>query len=626
MKWKGSLTPLSKGKERPVPPFGTCDIESRNWIEFLVIGIYESNRFRSFKSMEGFFKSVFESDVEIFFAHFGGIFDFMFLIKAALESDDYEVENIIPRGSSLLCFDLVWKKKKMTKKEYIEQINLSANDRDPSKIKVVSFRDSSALLPFGLARITKSFGVEHKKMDYDVSNLQKVTFELLEYLKYDNIGLYESLCKFFEWRLIKISGPAFTMASQSMKVFRLFLKEPVFSLSKREDDFIRRGYFGGRTEIFKPEFKAKNKKEKLYAYDVNSLYPYIMRNFEMPIKVDNYTYDYDPNKIGFYEAEAIVPEDILIPVLPALIDTKWSKRTGNPKAKKLIFPTGKFKGVWSTAEIERAREIGCEVRTGLGLTFKSGGKIFEEFVDVLYDMRRKAIEKDDGVGNIVCKLLMNANYGRWGLRREREQVVFDDGSPELRLLSPGDGDAEIEANGSIYRLMKKEIYLNNAFSFVAVSSWITSLARIHLHKIIWPIRKDVYYTDTDSIFTTRKLETGNALGELKLEMSATKAIFLLPKTYVTENEEGLSKIAMKGFDKRKIQHFRYDDFFMALEGDLRLLKVTHDAKFATFKTAARKGNLLTLSPESAKAIKSLYDKRQVYKNKDEFLTRPIHIN
>jgi len=38
--------------------------------------------------------------------------------------------------------------------------------------------------------------------------------------------------------------------------------------------------WGGRTDMFIPQ---NNHDEKIYAYDVNSLYPFAMSNFEMPV-------------------------------------------------------------------------------------------------------------------------------------------------------------------------------------------------------------------------------------------------------------------------------------------------------------------------------------------------------
>lgn len=51
---------------------------------------------------------------------------------------------------------------------------------------------------------------------------------------------------------------------------------PIHIPSMNEDTFIRRGYYGGHADTYIP------RGENLYYYDVNSLYPYIMKTFPMP--------------------------------------------------------------------------------------------------------------------------------------------------------------------------------------------------------------------------------------------------------------------------------------------------------------------------------------------------------
>jgi hypothetical protein len=340
-----------------------------------------------------------------------------------------------------------------------------------------------------------------------------------------------------------------------------------------------------------------------------------MRNNEFPTSFKYYTYDYDPKGMGFFEAEVDVPEDMYLPPLPYVIDSKYSK--------KLIFPTGKFFGVWSTIELEYAKSLGVKVKTGRGAVFNNGGYIFKSFINTLYKMRMEAQEKGDGVGDVLTKLLMNSCYGRFGLNLDREEIIFDDFTEGLQYHS----EFKVKRNGeekSVY-LMTKKKRLDRTFSNVAIPAWVTSLSRIHMHKLMWPIRKNVYYTDTDSMFTTKKMKTGLGLGELKEEYRCNKAVFLLPKTYVVQGDDNFKKLAMKGFDRRKIDKFTYEDFFTALEGDLRHMKVTHDAKMAKFKTAAKKGSFTTLLPKQDKHIRSLYDKRQVTKNKGKWDTIPLHI-
>ena len=51
---------------------------------------------------------------------------------------------------------------------------------------------------------------------------------------------------------------------------------PIYIPNKNEDSFIRRAYYGGHTDTYKPYG------EDLYYYDVNSLYPFVMKEFPMP--------------------------------------------------------------------------------------------------------------------------------------------------------------------------------------------------------------------------------------------------------------------------------------------------------------------------------------------------------
>ena len=51
---------------------------------------------------------------------------------------------------------------------------------------------------------------------------------------------------------------------------------PIYIPSSNQDAFIRRGYYGGHADTYKPYG------DNLYYYDVNSLYPFVMKTFPMP--------------------------------------------------------------------------------------------------------------------------------------------------------------------------------------------------------------------------------------------------------------------------------------------------------------------------------------------------------
>jgi hypothetical protein len=151
-----------------------------------------------------------------------------------------------------------------------------------------------------------------------------------------------------------------------------------------------------------------------------------------------------------------------------------------------------------------------------------------------------------------------------------------------------------------------------------------------MHEYYMQCGENIWYTDTDSLFTTKKFKDSNELGELKLEYESKRACFLLPKTYaaekVVDGNDFVKKVAMKGFDNKLAQKFTIDDFRNALEGEVGVLKLTNPAKMARFKTALRKKEFLVMMEEQERQIKSLYDKRRVYKTRNgNYDTEPLVI-
>lgn len=640
------LKPLFPDDDRAIPGFSVCDIESAaGWINFLVIGLgwktYDEEddsllekRYEYFENLGEFCDFLFEKDQphDVIFAHFGGRYDFSFILKEYFHAHQrYYIHKMIPRGSGLLCFSVSTFLRSIHRPN--DEKKLLGKTKDGFYLvidRTIEFRDSSAMLPFGLASLTKNFGVEHKKLEIDYDLIEKVTPELLTYLESDIWGLYEVIETYFRWPMVRRSGPAMTMASQALKVFRTFLQKPIPSLGKKADAFVRASYFGGRTEIFKPFYQQNREDGMLRSYDVNSLYPFVMREMEFPVSLKYETQFYDPDAMGFYDVEVEVPHMYVPP-----LGVRFEQMDG-----RLIFPTGVFRGIWSTHELKYAESVGCKIRKVYrGMIFNSGGKIFERYVDYLYDMRKKA---DKGsVDNVLCKLLMNSLYGRFGLNVVREQLVLDEGQlgvePVMEIPLDKDGKR-------IIRLAKFEVILENTFTNVAIAAWVTSGARVHMHKLIQQAPEDLYYMDTDSLKTTHAYpRNDDDLGLLKLEYKMKQAAFLLPKTYLEDTTSPIftmfddlgkemklktsKKLVMKGFDKKKISRFTNDDFISALEGDLRRLITMNPKKFATLKTALKKNDFLALRDEEPRQIRTRYNKRRVVKRawSQVYDTEPLHI-
>jgi len=186
---------------------------------------------------------------------------------------------------------------------------------------VVFFRDSQQLLIGSLAKLGKSFGVKTLKsifpyffvdennLDY-VGSIPNINFfdnisrnEYLEYydnfndklwsmkdetIKYCNIdciSLYQIILKFnaLIFDLFNLNIHKFpTLPSLALGVFRSnFLKiNTIPQISGQVAKDIRMSYTGGACDMYIPK---SEKDSNLYAYDVNSLYPSVMKDNDMPI-------------------------------------------------------------------------------------------------------------------------------------------------------------------------------------------------------------------------------------------------------------------------------------------------------------------------------------------------------
>lgn len=73
-----------------------------------------------------------------------------------------------------------------------------------------------------------------------------------------------------------------TLSSLAFAIFRskYLIEETIHQISGDKDKNIRSGYTGGSTDMYIPfPPKAKN----IFSYDVNSLYPFVMKEFKYPI-------------------------------------------------------------------------------------------------------------------------------------------------------------------------------------------------------------------------------------------------------------------------------------------------------------------------------------------------------
>lgn len=472
------------------------------------------------------------------------------------------------------------------------------------KLKTLScvYQDSFALLPSSLARLSKDFDIEHCKIDLmaavnkaypgeyknNVDFLDRCNRDdpiYLEYLGYDVISLYEVIYKVIKMLAIPVNRfvNIFTTASLSRYIFKYgyngqgtyykyefkdpknvnsdykIMTEYQWTKSPEIEDFIRLGYCGGRTEVFKPLLKTKSG-DYAYYYDVNSLYPFVMQLYAYPVgkpvfyknayEAERYFKRYcrlkNPNICGYINCTVHVPEQN-IPPLPV-------------KIGKLTFPTGTICGVWTYQELEYAiNNCGCKILEYHAVChFARSYKIFDRFVKFFANMKEDADAQKNEALRTLVKLIMNTGYGYTGMTRDDKFVLDSIGNKddyaEIRYIDTELGFIEVPA------------VIESEYIQVQVAAYVTSRARL-----VWldAARKVeakggiVYYGDTDSIVSSIKFDDDivdpRVLGKWKLEKKPTDGIFIKPKVYALKLYDNNDSIKFKGVSKDYISQmdFKY---------------------------------------------------------------------
>jgi hypothetical protein len=124
-----------------------------------------------------------------------------------------------------------------------------------------------------------------------------------------------------------------TLSSLAFGIFRThFLNnEEIPQLTGQIEEDIRKSYTGGAVDMYLPRCKPS---AKVFGYDVNSLYPYVMKEFDMPVgKPKQFFGDIrkiDPNAFGFFYCKIEAPDNLKHPILQTHVKINNMSRTIAP--------------------------------------------------------------------------------------------------------------------------------------------------------------------------------------------------------------------------------------------------------------------------------------------------------
>ncbi len=359
--------------------------------------------------------------------------------------------------------------------------------------KSIVFLDSMNWFPESLAKTGERLGIPKMKIDFETCTEQ----ELSVYCRNDVRIDYENFKQFIRFLVGNtISRLCYTRASTAMAAYMLrHYNTPIYIHNNAEAIALERAsYKGGRCECF---FIGNPGYDSYYVLDVNSLYPFVMRNNPSPVKYKRIT-----GCISVKHLKRLLRDYAIVATV--LIET--NEPVYAVRKERTLFPIGTFETTLCTPELDYALKH-KHLKEVYACVVYEQANIFKSYVDTIYTLRRDFISAGVDIYQNLCKYLLNSLYGKWGQKAEnwvkigdcpnepdREELLFTNESNKVMRLRYLLGEVfELKTYGEAYN------------SFPAISSHVTAYARMYLWSLMQLAGKgNFFYCDTDSLIVNDK--------------------------------------------------------------------------------------------------------------------------
>lgn len=459
----------------------------------------------------------------------------------------YDLRLIYGSGSlRTICRDLGFKEQKSIFPYSFVNANNICYIGDKPAFDCYEFQD---ITTEDYERLPNTFNVKDETIKYCLLDT-RLTYNLaVEHIR-NSVGTINGIT----YNTVK----CITVGSISKKLYNTcFQKDTLFA---SPDDLLineRRAYYGGRTSIFKKQHNHGD----LYYYDINSSYPKAMTKM-MPYRVIrhatmNQTFNLDnvdtieDTTLYYISSYNYVGNDSN--VINNLIERDEKNNTQSYKNYE-----------------KNTVHWGIEVRSAVLNNFVVKSykfaeyeerPVFKSFAEYMYNERLK-IKNSNPSRSKYFKSILNNLYGKFAQGQSNKTQllnnfddIFDYIGDDLQLLI----NYTPIGDGQIGFVEYKDVNTkDNYASLSRFSSYITACGRVALHQAMVNVGfENVYYCDTDSIFTTKKLDDSfiseTELGKFKLECVISQADFIAPKMYkIVRKEDVKSIIKSKGIKSHHI--------------------------------------------------------------------------
>lgn len=419
---------------------------------------------------------------------------------------------------------------------------------------LIEFRDSLKLLPFKLVEIGPAFNTKHRKLKMKYKgNMHaggEITQEQRAYITNDILCPKEALEAFLT-EIDKKKSPPLTIGQWALSTFKhgmtkaeynnYFpnLKEIKLDInyygSADVDAYIRKSYMGGWCYADERYTGLVNKTTKIY--DVNSLYPSMMREHNNPMPVGEPVMIKDIRKLKDFPKDCYYfirfrcqfeLKDGYLPFIQLKHDLhyrsnenlKYSKWDRNGDLMRNYTPEITLSKTLFNLFVQSYKIWDLEILDAAVFNVEYG--LFDGYVDHFMAMKIKATKEKNHVKRQVAKLALNNLYGKFGRNPENAFRV-----PDLK-----DEDMEV-----LYDL---DIGEDNKPVYIPIASAITSYARRFTVKAAIQNIDYFRYSDTDSIHLVcnkNYIPKGITIDDVNLSCWAEEgvvehSIFVRQKTYM----------------------------------------------------------------------------------------------
>ena len=411
----------------------------------------------------------------------------------------------------------------------------------------------------GLPKLEVDFAtVDEKELEVyckrDVKILLLLWQKWFDFLKLHDLG---------KWRR--------TLPSQAFTAFRhRFMDYQVLIHDhKRCLKLERAAYRGGRVEVFRV---GKFSGGPFYKLDVNSMYPYVMRNHNYSTTLFRYRDRGSlldlKDKLERYHVVADCLINTPEPAFPCIVDGH------------IAYPTGIFRVALTTRGLEYVLSVG-RILEVYRMAYYYYAPLFAKYVDYFYPLKSQYSREGNEVFREIVKGFLNYLYGKFGQRGLSDSIVGSCSVEDTKIVQVFDKEANVYYD-LIYiggQIIKRERQEESYNSFPAIAAEVTTNARLYLHSLITQAGRDhVFYVDTDSLIVDQE-----GLNRLSGRVQDHKLGYLKLEGITTEIEIRARKDYSFG-DKHRIKGIRSNAVCLAPN-------VYQQAKFPSIQGLLRKENL-----------------------------------